>query len=112
MHPKLVNKAVDESTKAILDRLYRLEDACIAIQRDDPIKGLWCHQNPKDFDEVWQKPSDVAKDEEGLQRVLTRLADVAPTLGPAQWRPKLKGQRRANRRCGAGRFGSQGVNEV
>lgn len=99
MHPKVVNKAVSESTKVILDRMYRLEDACFAIQGDDPLKGLWCHQNAYDFDGIWQKPTDVAKDEEGLQRVLARLAEVAPTLGPARWRPKLTGQRRSNRRC-------------
>ena len=99
MHPKVVRMAVSAETKVILDRHYRLLDACFEVQGDDPPRGLWCYQYSTEFDGVWQQPSTVATvSEEGLQRVLARLAELAPTLGPARWRPKLSGQRKPNPR--------------
>jgi hypothetical protein len=96
MHPKLRGFNGDEATRAKLDRIYRLEDACVQAQGDDPIGGLWCHKNSSEFG-VWAAPTHYASEsEEGLQRALARLAELAPGFTPRRL-PQRKGRRRARR---------------
>ena len=78
-------------------RQERLIAACTAVQGDDPEGGFWCYRYSSEFG-GWEPPMGIARaSDEGLARVLDRLAELAPTFTP-RWLERRKGTKPGGKR--------------
>ena len=81
-------------------RIGRLIARAIEVFGDDDSQPVWWHRNNEAMgrDEIGQYLTPVrlaAQSEEGLQRLLWLLDDLAQTVSP-RWKPKV-GKRRSRR---------------